>query len=392
MAYGSVLGVLRSLGSRGVPVYVLIVNHESSVLSASRYCYKVITINLEGDSEKVCKDLVRWCRDQDFRCRPFLLPLTDNTCTYIAEGRAILEEEFLIALDKSNVILDLLDKGKATELAVHNGLAVPQSGTAASMQELIDIAEKVHFPVIVKPTMWRSRGKTHFKTLEFEEKNQLLTKGQDMLSAGAVLLVQEYIPGGDKSVEFFLFYRSRDGGDTTISCTGTKIRQYPPGAGIMASGKTVWLPHVAKMSIAFLERIGFYGLGGIEYKRYNDKSYFIEINTRLEAIHPLAIKSGIDFPWYVYSDMVLKQNDFDIPKQKTAYYLNEFTYLALLGNYFNKVPVFREVLGILTKPSVCFAVWKINDPRPMVMRWWQIIQKTCRAFTSRIITGMMKKA
>lgn len=388
--YASTLGVIRSLGSRGVAVYVLTDNPETSILSAaSRYCYKVITINLEGNSIKICEYIASWCRDQSFSCRPLLLPLTDKPCTYIAEGRAILEEVFLVGLDKSNVTLDMLDKSKADKLARHNGLDIPLTGTAASLQELIDIVQKVHYPVIVKPTMWRSRGETQFKTMKFEREDQLRTKGYELINGGAILLIQEFIPGDDNTIEFFLFYRSQDG-NNIIGCTGLKMRQLPPGAGILASGKTVWLPHVAKMSKNFLERIDFRGLGGIEYKRYNGKSYFIEMSVRPEGFHSIAIKAGIDFTWYAYSDIVLNKKAFDQPKQKMSYYLSEYAYLTLLGKYFNKVPVIREVLVILTKPSVCFAVWTINDPMPMVMMVWQIIHMIRISLSSLIINGMTK--
>ncbi|MHC4083914.1 MAG: carboxylate--amine ligase [Planctomycetota bacterium] len=370
-AIGSIVWMMRSIGSRGVPIYVLVTTKDgkdkqyASIYGMSRYCHLASTIGLIGDGARWGNHLLEWVRGQEFSAKPLLLPLTDMTCTLTMEHRSLLAEEFDIAMPNNEVLLNMLDKTKANRLAQECGLEVPLAGNAGCRDELAKLAEEMNLPVIVKPTWWRQRGTRTFKAERCDTKQQLLTVGNGLIDHGATILIQEYIPGGDDTVEVYMFYRSRDG-RTIQGCSGRKIRQIPPGAGSMASGQAVLLPHIVEMSDAFLEKIDYRGLGGIEYKRYNNRSYFIEMSVRPEGFHMLSIKAGVDLPWLAYSDMALGEINRERISQKEAYYITTCAYASLLRRYRKKLPVFREMVKLFFTGKTQFNLWCGRDPFPWI--------------------------
>lgn len=368
---GSTVGMIRSIGSRGVPVYVLVTarddkdNKYASIYSWSRYCHSAKIIAPVADGTSWCHHLLEWADRQEFSEKPLLFPLTDKMCTLTADHRMLLAKEFDIAMPNNEVLLNMLDKTKANRLAKEYGLEVPLAGNADSKEELAKLTEEISLPAIVKPTWWRRRGMRNFRAELCDTKNQLLTVGIGLIDKGASILVQEYIPGGDDTVEVYMFYRSRDG-RTIHGCSGHKIRQIPPGVGSMASGQAVLLPHIVEMSNAFLEKIDYRGLGGIEYKRYRDKSYFIEMSVRPEGFHILAIKAGVDLPWLAYSDMAFGKINRERISQKEAYYITTDAYVSLWRRYRKQIPVLREMFTFFFTGKTQFGLWSGRDPLPWI--------------------------
>jgi len=378
-AVGSTVGMIRSIGSRAVPVYVLVVTDDrklASIYRKSRYCQDALAIRGGSSADYVCEYVLEWLKKQGFAARPVLIPITDRLCTFVAECRDRFAEAFDICMPQNDVLLDMLDKTRANLRAEQAGLVVPQAGSAATLDEIEPLLQKVPCPVILKPTWWKQRGKRYFKAQQCHNKEQAIELAARLIKDGATILVQQYIPGGDDSVEVYMFYRSRDG-STIYGCSGYKLRQIPPGAGSMAAGRAAVLPHVIKMSNEFLERIDYRGLGGIEYKRFNDNSYFIEMSVRPEGFHTLAIKAGVDLPWLAYLDMTRGLAAHEKPVQKKASYITMEAYVCLWRNHRKQVPVLREIASVLSAGKVQFDLWSWRDPLPWLA---QTTAKLKRAF------------
>lgn len=362
-AWGSILEVVRSVGSRGVPVYVVGLGVDLSPVKYSRFCHKLVNLPLEMDPLQLAEKLITWWNTINSKQKAILLPFSDQACTLIAKCRDYLINNFEIGMAKSDLVLGFLDKDRANALAMENGLTVPKFDHAGTREKLIDIADYINFPVIVKPTCWWKKGEKKLKAKIYASKEQLLTGGGAFIDSGATILVQEYIPGGDECIEIYMFYRTKTG-DNIFGCTGRKIRQFPLNAGIMASGKAIHLPDLAEISNMFLNKINYSGMGGIEFKRHNGKSYFIELSVRPEGFHPLATKAGVDLSWYWYADIALNRAP-RTTRQRNAYYLNGMTYIFLLRDSPRRAfYLFLEVAKLLTHPKTICSVWRINDFKP----------------------------
>jgi predicted ATP-grasp superfamily ATP-dependent carboligase len=186
------------------------------------------------------------------------------------------------------------------------------------------------------------------------------------------------VPGEDQTIEVCMFYRSLDGRETRM-CTGFKKRQFPPGQGIMAYGETRDLPELAGKSRRFIEDLDYRGLGGIEFKRYRGREYFIEMSTRLEAFHALAVRAGVDLPWYAYSDVVLGRPEGGGDGQCRACYVDEAALLGLLRHHRREVALFREIRPYLFRRNTAFALWDIGDLLP----WFFFLAKRVARFVDK---------
>ncbi len=363
---GTVVEMLRPIGKRGVPVHVILIGDDHNyawVYRKSRYCKTTHQIPFHPDAKHICEEILEWGRSQQFPMKPLLLPMTDMACTQLAAHMGLLEDCFVVCMPDGELVQTLVDKTRANPLARECGLDVPKDGHADSRETLAELAGKMTMPVIVKPTWWAKRGKEYFKAGVCETYEQVLSIGGKLIDNGATVMVQEYIHGEDSNIEVYMFYRSLDG-QAIHGCTGIKIRQMPPGTGIMASGQACNLPHVAEISDAFLERIDYRGLGGIEYKRCGGKSYFIEMSVRPEGFQALAVKAGVDLPWLAYSDMALGQMRREKILQKEAYFISIREYFSLWLKHRREIPVLQEVLRILFSGKLRFDIWAWDDPLP----------------------------
>jgi predicted ATP-grasp superfamily ATP-dependent carboligase/L-amino acid N-acyltransferase YncA len=360
-AWGSTLEAVRRLGSRGVPVYVFVLNRDPAPYAKSRYCREARRLGA-SDAASVSRELVDWCKAQRFSQRPVLLPFTDVAATFVAEARPILEDYFTVGSPDPGTVRSVMDKGQAQALAIACGLDVPQTAVVRTHTDLQAAAKMGKYPVLAKPIWWRTKGDSDFKTMTFETPEALVAGLTPTLEGGAAVLVQEYIQGADQNVETFLFYRDRRG--TVWGCTSRKLRQSPPYAGIMATGHAIEIPELRELCERFLNRIDYRGLGGIEFKRSGHRLVYIETNPRLGAFHGLARKAGLDLVWIAYCDGGLGGlMEPPYGQEREAYYLN---WSALWGSYgFRQaVPWVGCVLRMLARHPLKIAIFEWTDPGP----------------------------
>jgi predicted ATP-grasp superfamily ATP-dependent carboligase/L-amino acid N-acyltransferase YncA len=379
-AWGSTLEAIRSLGSRGVAVYVFVLGRDPMPYAKSRYCRDARRLDCQ-DAASLSRELIDWCEAQRFSQKPLLLPFTDISTTFVAEARPILESHFTIGSPSPESVRGVMDKEQAHSLAIACGLDVPQTAVVRTHAELQAAAGMAKYPAIVKPTWWRERGSGGLKTMIFTTPHSLVAGLTPMLDGHASALVQEYVPGTDRDIETFVFYRGPRG--TLWGCTSRKLRQSPLNAGIMATGHAVEIPDLRRLCAMFLERIDYHGLGGIEFKRSGDRLVYIETNARLGAFHALARKAGLDLVWIAYCDYSLGGLGEEPCSQHEAYYIN---WAALWATYGSRrvIPWAADVLRMLIKRPLKIAVFEWTDPCPSAY----LIRNGLRERLGRLLTRL----
>jgi len=363
--WGGTLGTIRSLGRRGVPVHVISGKKQRPVYASSRYVREVIPLDTDGPRDMVADGVVAWAEKRKVAVKPLLVPHSDWSCADIVRQRARVEEYFRLAMPSTELVMGLQNKAEACALAEEHGLDVPPYASVASPEDLRIALERTGCPAVMKPLQWSAAGERPFRVVKVDRASEFMEKGAELLRSGATLIVQQYVPGEDQTIEVCMFYRSLDGRQAWM-CTGFKKRQFPPGQGIMAYGEARDLPELAGKSRRFIEGLDYRGLGGIEFKRCKGKDYFIEMSTRPEAFHALAIRAGVDLPWYAYSDVVLGRPEGRGDKQSRACYVDEAALLGLLRHHRREVALFREVRPYLFRRNTVFALWDMGDLLPWV--------------------------
>jgi len=382
-AWGGTLEAIRSLGSRGVAVYVFVLDRDPKPYAASRYCREAR--RLDGrDAPSVTQELIGWCKTQKFSQRPLLIPMTDVLATLVAEQRQDLDEHFIVGAARPEIILNLLQKEHANSLASSCGLDVPESIVVKTQTDLETTGATMKYPVIAKPVWWREKGKATFKLATFETPESLIAKLPPVLDGSTSVLVQEYISGTDEDIEAFMFYRDRRG--IVWGCTSRKLRQTPPGAGIMATGVAVDIPELRGLCTEFLNRIDYQGLGGIEFKQSATRRVYIETNVRPEAIHSLSRKAGLDLMWIAYCDYCLGGIHEEPDGQRPAFYLDWHAYWASYG-LGNVIPWMANVLRMLCRQPLAMAVFQFRDPSPS----FYLIKKSMRERSGRVVHKVIRR-
>jgi predicted ATP-grasp superfamily ATP-dependent carboligase len=302
------LGIARSLGPHGIPVYGLS-SSASFPGNDSRYCRFHLAPDSLQDTSALRDFLMEFAAGLDGR--PILLPTRDHDIEFLLGHRDTLEQRFTIPLARSAVIEQAMNKGRCLAIAAEHGIAVPQSHTVGNLDEFAAIAGGLSFPVIVKPLyahQWRRPGiwqtVGHQKAALLDDAAELADFYRAIVDMAPLATIQEYIPGPDSNLLVFGSY-CRPGGDVRAYFTGRKLLQDPPlkGTGLIVEGLP--LPEIVAPSRTLLKALDFSGISEIEFKRHErtGMDYLIEINPRHWDQHYLGTACGVNLTLEQYLDL-----------------------------------------------------------------------------------------
>ncbi len=377
--WGSALHAMRSGHAGGAAVLVATMGAGRKVLGQSRFAAAAVDL-APSDADRLCTSLAAWAASVAPTSGPVVvLPLSDRLLELVSEGRRCFDDRFVIAAPEPRLVASLVDKEQSLRLAERAGLDVPAWTVVRTDADLVG-ALRLDLPLIVRPTGWATTGTDYFKLRVCRTADEVRKTCREALGGGATLLVQELVEhSSDSAVEFGLVWRSVDG-STTAVVTGRKRRQSHPDGGVMAWGETAELPDVDAAACRFLDETGFTGLGGIEFIRADDRLWFIEFNPRLEAIHFLATRAGVDTVRMAFEDLGRGFVPRAVPRQQQASAWIGSAWLARLQADPRRVPLLvRDRVAFARSPRRVRAVWAWDDPVPGLVVTGRILRSSARA-------------
>lgn len=380
---------------------VAVAGRGAQVYSASRHCFAARDFPLEppdgSEPEEWSARVVEWVertappapRDRPSGPIP-VFPLSDRLVDVLDRTRALFGSRYRLAIPDGPAAALLLDKARAFEAAEEMGLDVPRWVAVSGSEGLLP-SDSLELPVVVRPRRWSSAGSRYFKVRSYAERAELRQGLAEMLADGADVVAQERVPGPDESVEWVVFYRG-DGGDGIESvwtaCTGRKRRQASPVGGVMVWGESAPIPEAETMARRFADATGFVGLGGLEVKYHGGRRWFIEVNPRLEAIHFLAARAGVDTVAVAYRHLALGQPPAPPPEPRSAAAWVGGAWLSRLGTTRDWRTAALDAAGFAASPRKVMAVWSIRDPLP----WFRVTARLGRAMARRILSRSRRAA
>lgn len=306
VGYGG-LGVARSLGRWGIPVYGTAAIPGSPALT-SRYWKQTFTWDFAGASGG---DSVRFLLEVGRRigARIVLMPTTDVTVTLMAEQAAALAERFIFPRQSTELVRRLMDKRQLYALAAQHGVPTAETVFPESRREVEEFLGRVTLPLVAKGTDPRRPGGTA-KALLWSREDVLgyYERAVEATSGGAQppnLTLQEFIPGGDEAVWMFDGYFDQ-GGRCLAGFTGRKLRQYPAYVGVASLGVCMRNQTVEEMSRAFLAGLDYRGPVDIDYRFDARQSCYriLDVNPRIGATSRLFVDQGaLDVARVCYLDL-----------------------------------------------------------------------------------------
>lgn len=295
------LGIVRSLGRRGIPVYV--VDDERSIARFSRYTRDSVRVHDLRDEERTVETLLEVGERLGLEGW-VLYPTREETVAAIARNRERLARLYRVPTPGWETVQWAWDKRNTYRLAAELGIPAPRTWYVADDADLSAIdaqppfavkpAIKEHFVYTTKAKGWRADSK--------EELVELVHRAAALVGHEEVM-VQELIPGnGECQLAYCAFFK---GGEAVGSMVARRWRQHPPEFGRASTYvETVELPELEEPSLRFLRAIDYYGLVELEYKRDpRDGVYkLLDVNARTWGYHTLGPRAGVDFPYLLFAD------------------------------------------------------------------------------------------
>ncbi|HUD37717.1 MAG TPA: hypothetical protein VMR14_12505 [Streptosporangiaceae bacterium] len=275
------IGVIRTLGRLGVPVYA-ITEPGLTPAASSRYCTARFVWRVTGyeDADLLAAQL----RAVGERIgRPtVLVPVDDESAVLIAEHQAELSGHFLFPRVEPSLPRRLASKTGLYELCVAHDVPAPVTVTPRDSGEVAAFAASARFPVVVKNAEVferRRRPVVAGTTVIYDEPELLkllersvrrhasLLHGadphRDSRSPGVIL--QEHVPPEESEDWITHLYRGADS-RCEVLFTGMKVRSWPATAGVTACAYSVFNPALAELSARFCEQVGFYGIADLDWR------------------------------------------------------------------------------------------------------------------------------
>jgi D-aspartate ligase len=334
------LGIARTLGRLGVPVYS-VDSTRWEVAFSSRYCRGRFLVDLENESPERAVAELRYIA-HNLPGRPILMPVTDRGCLWVAEHAAALREVFNFPVQDAALVRTLCDKSRMQELAARHGVPIARSVVPQSKLDVARFIESAVFPVMVKATdaeSLRSRaGGTKFIVHSGRELSELYARAEDREAPN--LMIQEFIPGEDWMFDGYFDAHS----NCLFGMTAKKIRRFPAKTGVTSLGICLENDTVYRTTAAFMKAIGYRGILDIGYRRdERDGNYkVLDVNPRIGCTFRLFAASGVDVARALYLDLTGQA----VPPAQTAegrkWAVEDFDFFSALRSWRDGTLSFKE--------------------------------------------------
>jgi D-aspartate ligase len=299
------LGVARSLGRLGVPVYT-VEGVQSSPVFHSRYNRRGFVWSLDERPEAESRQYLREVSTQ-IGGRPLLIPTTDYAALFVARNSKQLGDSFRFPEQPKGLVAALSSKKDMYLLAKRIGIPTPETSFPQKREDVLEFLASARLPVMLKAIDGtRLCARTGKKMFIVRSAAELLSLYDKIEEPGAPnLMLQEYIPGGEDSVWMFNGYFNEHS-ECPLSFTGQKIRQCPAYTGYTSLGICRRNEAVDSLTRSFMKSVGYRGIldVGYRYDARDCKYKVLDVNPRIGATFRLFVgDNGMDVARAFYLDM-----------------------------------------------------------------------------------------
>ncbi len=290
------LGVVRSLVSEGIPVFL--VEHERGIARRSRHVQRRASrFEFLKDDAKTVEWLLELARKEGLEGWT-LFPNDDEIVKFLAEHREPLSTVFRCPLPAWEITKNIYYKQHTYQKARKIGLSMPGFYEGGSADEIL--AQSPLFPLVLKPTCKKDYyPATHKKAIRVNDEAEFRSEFATMASIipPGMIVVQELIPGGTDVL--FSVATVFDGEDHLVAMCANRLRQHPMDFGHATTyAVSVDRPEMLQLAKQLLKAIGYSGIAEVEfmYDTRDEKYKLIEINARPWGWNTLAKAAGVNTP------------------------------------------------------------------------------------------------
>jgi D-aspartate ligase len=279
------LGVVRSLGRLGIPVYGV---YRERLMPAAVSSYLNGRFIWRGEAEDENRFLDGMAMIGERLGRPaVLVPTDDLGAIMVSQHAATLSRWFRFPHPPSGLAHLVANKKGLYELCGKLGIPCPGVSYPSSRREVEEFAARAGFPVVAKAIEpWllpAGAGLKSTSIIHSPEDLLDLYRGLEGHSAGNLVL-QEYIPR-DCAQDWFFHGYCDARASCLVSFTGVKLRSYPPYAGATSLGRCQDNETLRGHAEQLLDAIGYRGIMDLDYRLdLRDGEYkLLDFNPRVGA-------------------------------------------------------------------------------------------------------------
>jgi predicted ATP-grasp superfamily ATP-dependent carboligase len=280
-----VVGVIRTLGRAGVPVYA-VTEKGVTPASTSRFLTGQVKLSSGGELDQSAL-LDRLVEVVDgLPARPMLVCTDDEAAVLVAEGAAALTGRAIFPAVSPELPRQLASKRGLYEICRRYGVPTPATSSVRTGDDLEAALATMTLPVVVKQADSWSRltrpvvtGSTVLRSAEDVGR---LRAAFDRWPEGSDVIVQEYLPDDDAEDWFVHGYCTASSSVARVF-TGRKFWSWPARAGATAYARTESNEELERSVRDLCRRIGYRGIFDTDwrYDRRTGTYLLLDFNPRV---------------------------------------------------------------------------------------------------------------
>jgi protein-tyrosine-phosphatase/predicted ATP-grasp superfamily ATP-dependent carboligase len=381
------LAIARSLHRKGIRVTVADING-SAQRPRSRAVHRFVKLpSVDNSPNKFADELTALILSEN---DDMVFPCSDPGLVAVSTCYEQLRSLVYLACPPPEVVARVLNKGLTLKAARQCNIAIPATHTICDQLALEGIRSRLRFPVIAKPASKTDERCHRFKMRYFARFEDLAREFRNEPRFGTSYLFQEYCAGVGVGIEILMH-----GGQPLVIFQHRRVRELPiTGGGSVAAVSEKADPLLAGQAVTLLRELGWEGAAMVEF-RYDPterKGVLMEVNGRYWGSLPLAIRAGIDFPFYEWQ--LAHGETPAIPKSyrcglRTRWLSGDIRRLQSLlteteTDGLPRPSIARELIRIAGDfaPNTHPAVWLWSDPLPAVDQLRVALRQLVKALLS----------
>ncbi len=385
------LGVIRSLGRRGIPVIGLGPNPKQTG-HFSKYCKSIVSPDPIKEEEQYINFLLALGRR--LRTKGVLIPTADADVLAISKHRTKLVDYFCFPMPGLDIIERLVNKKEFHKSILRLNIPQPKTYLPENILELKHVIDEITYPCIIKPA-FSFKNDLGAKVLKINSREQLIESYDRAISCGQEMVIQEVILGDDSNIY---------GLGTYCNCNSElkgifvyrKKRGYPKGFGTCSFVESVSEPEIVDLGKKILQEFSYYGISEIEFKRdpRDNQLKIIEINARTWAENSLADRCGVDLSYMAYMDAIGKDKDIEVsvPAKEGIKWIYMFNDLrSSLGSIRNRELLLKDYIKSLNG-ELEFAIFAWDDPCPFLFHLSELFSEGLKHIRKKLLLIVEKQA
>jgi D-aspartate ligase len=281
------VGVIRTLGRAGVPVYA-VTERGITPASSSRFLAGQVKLSSGGelDQSALLDGLVEVI--DALPARPMLVCADDEAAVLVAEGAAALTGRAIFSVVPPGLPRQLASKHGLYEICQRYGVPTPATSSVRTGDDLEAALANMTLPVVVKQAdSWSRLTRpvvTSSTVLRTAEDVRKLRASFDRWPEGSDVIVQEYLPDDDAEDWFVHGYCTASSVVAQVF-TARKFWSWPARAGSTAYARTESNEELERAIRDLCRRIGYRGIFDTDwrYDRRTGTYLLLDFNPRVGA-------------------------------------------------------------------------------------------------------------